>query len=60
MIYEIKEKIAKLIDLKSIITILMVSALVAGFFMGKINASEFIPLVTMIITFYFAKKGKDD
>ncbi len=58
--YEIKEKMAKLIDLKSIITILMVSALVIGFFIGKINASEFIPLVTMIITFYFAKRGKDE
>ena len=52
----IRKKIANLIDLKSIITLSMVSALVAGFFVGKINANELIPLVTMILTFYFTKK----
>lgn len=51
----IKEKIAKLIDLKSIITILMVGALTYGFIVNKIDTSEFIPLVTMILTFYFTK-----
>ena len=51
-----KEKFANLIDLKSIITIIMVIALVVGFFMNKINANELIPLVTMILTFYFTKK----
>lgn len=56
----IKERIAKLIDLKSIITILMVGALVWGFATGKLEANEFIPLVTMILTFYFVKKGKDE
>ncbi len=55
-----KEKISKLIDLKSIITIIMVVSLAVGFFMNKINASEFIPLVTMILTFYFTKKDKKD
>lgn len=55
----IKNKFAKLIDLKSIITLLMVVALVVGFFMNKINASELIPLVTMILTFYFTKKEKE-
>lgn len=51
-----KEKIAKLIDLKSIITILMITALIAGWFKGMVTGEQFIPLVTMIITFYFAKK----
>lgn len=51
-----KKRFAKLIDLKSIITIIMVGALVYGFIVGKIKASEFIPLVTMILTFYFSKK----
>ena len=54
----IVEKIAKLIDLKSIITILMVIALVVGFFKNMISANELIPLVTMILTFYFTKKDK--
>lgn len=54
-----KERIAKLIDLKSIITIIMVIAMVAGWFSNKVTADQFIPLVTMILTFYFAKKGSE-
>lgn len=50
------ERLAKLIDLKSIITILMVGGLVAGWFLNKVSSEQFIPLVTMILTFYFAKK----
>ena len=53
---EIKNKLAKLIDLKSIITILMVVGLIVGWFMNKINSEQFIPLVNMILIFYFAKK----
>jgi uncharacterized membrane protein required for colicin V production len=52
-----KEKIAKLIDLKSIITIIMVVAMVIGWFKGMVTSEQFVPLVTMILTFYFAKKG---
>ena len=51
-----KERLAKLIDLKSIITMLMVGGLVAGWFVNKVSSEQFIPLVTMILTFYFAKK----
>ena len=51
-----REKIAKLIDLKSIITILMIVALVLGWFLNKVTAEQFIPLVNMILIFYFAKK----
>ena len=51
----IKENIAKLIKLKSIITLVMVIALVVGWFRQMVTADQFIPLVTMIITFYFAK-----
>ena len=52
----IKEKVAKLIDLKSIITILMIGGLVIGWFMDKVTSEQFIPLVTTVLTFYFAKK----
>jgi len=55
-----KEKIAKLIDRKSIITLIMVAALVAGWFKGMVTAEQFIPLVTMIITVYFAKINNYD
>lgn len=53
------KQIAKLIDLKSIITIAMVGTLIYGFIVGKITAEQFIPLVTMILTFYFAKKKEN-
>jgi hypothetical protein len=55
-----KERIAKLIDLKSIITIIMIIALVVGWFQGRVTTDQFVPLVTMILTFYFAKKGNDN
>lgn len=55
---KIKEKVAKLIDLKSIITILMIVALVRGWFANKVTSEQFIPMVMMIMTFYFAKNDK--
>ena len=51
-----KQKIAKLIDLKSIITILVTGCLIYGFIVGKINSEQFMTIATMIFTFYFAKK----
>lgn len=55
-----RDKISKLIDLKSIITIIMVVALVIGWYKGMVTSEQFVPLVTMILTFYFAKKGNDN
>lgn len=54
------EELKKLIDLKSIITIIMVVSLAVAFFMNKVTAEQFIPLVTMILTFYFAKQDKNE
>ena len=54
-----KEKIAKLIDLKSIVTMAMTGALVFGFVVGKIQADQFITLVTMVFMFYFQKKESE-
>lgn len=55
-----KEKIAKLIDLKSIVTIIITGALIYGFVVGKINSEQFMTIATMIFTFYFASKTKGD
>lgn len=55
----IKEKLAKLIDLKSIITLLMTISLVVGFFKGVITAEQFVPFATMVFMFYFQKKNND-
>lgn len=51
-----KEKLAKLIDLKSIVTLSITLCLEYGFIKGKINTEQFMTIATMIFTFYFAKK----
>lgn len=53
---KIKDKIAKLIDLKSIVTIGMTGALIYGFIGGQIPQEQFITLATMVFMFYFTKK----
>lgn len=54
-----KDKIVKLIDLKSIITLALTTALIWGFVIGKVDGKEFLVYVTMVLTFYFAKKDSD-
>ena len=54
---KIRDKIAKLIDLKSIITLIMVITLSIGWFVNKVTSDQFVPLVTMILTFYFARNN---
>ena len=55
-----KQKIAKLIDLKSIITIIITGCLVYGFITNKISNEQFMTIATMIFTFYFAKREKNE
>lgn len=55
-----KERIAKLIDLKSIVTILITGALIYGFIVNKIEPKDFMMIVAMIFTFYFSKKKDGD
>lgn len=55
-----KEKLAKLIDLKSIITLALAGTLVYGFVVGKIETKDFLIYVAMVFTYYFAKKEKGD
>jgi hypothetical protein len=54
------KELKKLIDLKSIITILITGCLVYGFIIGKVETEQFMTIATMIYTFYFAKKEKGD
>lgn len=51
-----KDKIAKLIDLKSIVTIILTIAATYGFIKGMIPVDQFMILVTMVFMFYFQKK----
>ena len=55
-----KNRISKLIDLKSIITILITGCLIYGFIVGKVNNEQFMTIATMIFTFYFAKKESEN
>lgn len=54
-----KEKLTKLIDLKSIITLLLTITLVYGFIVNKIDGKDFLVYVTLVLTFYFAKKDSE-
>ncbi len=51
-----KEKIAKLIDVKTIVTFVLVGALIGFMATGKLEAKEITPLVTMAVSFFFAVK----
>jgi hypothetical protein len=51
-----KQKLAKLIDLKSIVTIMITATLIYGFITNKIDSQDFMLIVAMIFTFYFSKK----
>ena len=53
-----RKNIAKLIDLKTIITISITGCLIYGFVVGKVNAEQFMTIATMVFTFYFSKKDK--
>lgn len=56
-----KEKIAKLIDLKSIVTLMVTVAIIYGFIKGMIPVDQFMILGTMVFMFYFQKKkGKEE
>ena len=63
-IYMLKEKFAKLIDVKSFVTILLVSALAFLVIYSAITGKDlesnifllFSNVVTMIITYFFTKK----
>ncbi len=55
-----KEKIVKLIDLKSIITLALSITLIWGFVVDKIDAKDFLVYVTLVLTFYFAKKDNSN
>lgn len=55
-----KEKIAKLIDLKSIVTLIVTIILSVGFMQGKIKQDQYMMIATMVFTFYFSKKKESD
>lgn len=51
-----KERLAKLIDLKSIVTIIVTVVFCHMAWVGKIEAKDFMIVAIMIYTFYFNKR----
>ena len=54
-----KEKLAKLIDVKTIVTFAVVGVFSYLAVIGKIEPKDFMGVVLMIITFFFAKKSSE-
>lgn len=48
-----KERITKLLTVKSIVTILMTLVFCYMAIIGKINANEYLTIFTTVIAFYF-------
>ena len=56
---KMKERIAKLIDLKSLLSIIVVLAYTVFVYLGIVE-SEYKDIVIMVMTFYFAKTAKKE
>ena len=54
-----KEKLAKLIDLKSIVTLCLTGLLIYGLIANRFDANDVMTIIVMVFTFYFAKKDKE-
>lgn len=55
-----KEKLAKLIDVKSIMTLLMTCAFVYLAVTKALSTEQFLTIFTMVVSFYFGMKSKED
>ena len=51
-----KNKLAKLVNVKSIVTLLLTIAFVVLALMGQINITDFNTVFLIIITFYFTRR----
>lgn len=52
-----KEYIKEFIQVRTVVTLIMVFALIYGWIGNKISSQEFVPMVTMILTFYFTDRS---
>lgn len=53
-----KQRLAKLIDVKSIITIILCAVFAYLSIIGRIAAEQFLTIYTMIISFYFGTQSQ--
>lgn len=47
----------RLMGRREIIAYLVIGGFVIGFFLGKIQSNEFVPVVAAIISFYFGQRA---
>lgn len=52
-----KEKLAKLINVKSIITIILSGVFAYLAVIGKVSAEQFLTIFTVIVSFYFGTQS---
>lgn len=52
-----KEKFSKLIDVKSIVTFVVTGVFAYLAIIGRVEAKDFMIVVTSIITYFFARKS---
>lgn len=53
-----KEKLAKLIDVKSIMTLALTGGFIAMTCIGEIDSQQFMSVFTMIVGFYFGTQSE--
>lgn len=53
-----KEKLAKLIDVKSIMTLALTGGFIALTCAGEISGEQFLTIFTMIVGFYFGTQSQ--
>lgn len=53
-----KEKLAKLIDVKSIVTIILTAIFAYLSVVGLVTAQEFLTVFTVVIAFYFGTQAQ--
>lgn len=52
----IREKLAKLIDVKSIVTFAIVAGITYGFVIGTVQSETYAAFTGTVITYYFTRK----
>lgn len=60
VLMEIFKNIAALIKVKTIVTLVLISVFAALAWDGRISEAEFLPIVTLVMGFYFSKPETKD
>ena len=55
-----KQALVNLLKVKTIITLTVMFCTAYGFLTGKIETEVFMPIVTLVLTFYFKKDDKGE